>query len=189
MNKNYQKCLAESKTSVKRKLGGFTLIELLVVVLIIGILAGVALPQYERAVKKTKFQMVHLLMRNIMQEEKIYYMANGAWVPYEQIFDELEVFKNWTAEGSYMVSPDKKVACLGPDHSRGRRIRCGVWNSSSRRKELPDLEQYFYGLSSGVGHCWFNNNNMAEKQFCLDVGFLEKNCSSNACTQNKYFND
>ena len=66
---------------------GFTLIELLVVVLIIGILSSVALPQYQKAVKKTRLMRLAPLIKAMADAEEAYYLANGQYTPFSGELD------------------------------------------------------------------------------------------------------
>jgi len=68
--------------------GGFTLVELLVVVLIIGILAAVALPQYNKAVQKSRNATLKQVVKAIADAEVVYFLANGT---YAANFSELDI--------------------------------------------------------------------------------------------------
>ncbi len=81
---------------------GFTLIELLVVVLIIGILAAVALPQYQKAVEKSRAVQALTALKALAQAEEAYYLAKGEYTnDFSKLDIELPEMKEWQIGGGY----------------------------------------------------------------------------------------
>ena len=86
----------------------FTLIELLVVVLIIGILAAVALPLYQNAVEKARFQELIGVGYALSKAQNLYFMENNSYA--SSLEDLLFSFKP-EPYNEKMTKPTKNSSC------------------------------------------------------------------------------
>lgn len=141
---------------------GFTLIELLVVVLIIGILAAVALPQYEKAVEKSRAAEALTLLSAIAQAEEVYFMANGE---YAGDIDSLDI--DFPVDrGSYFGNALKTKNFVCRAHS----VQSGAWQDSvAVCTRIPQGSVYaFAQLKDGRRVCrWYSDKGL---KYCQMFG-------------------
>ena len=92
------------------RLGGFTLIELLVVVLIIGILAAMAMPQYFKAVERSRMAEAVTIMDSIVKSQRRKYMQIN---DYADWFEGLDVAPKGAKRWSYYTDGDPETGAGG----------------------------------------------------------------------------
>ena len=74
-----------------KNIRAFTLIELLVVVLIIGVLAAVALPQYQKAVEKSRTREAALVLRSLYEQYKLCVLTKTEEECTTSLFDTMDI--------------------------------------------------------------------------------------------------
>ncbi len=155
----------------------FTLIELLVVVLIIGILAAVALPQYRLAVDKARLANLVAMTKNVVEAQEAYYLANNT---YTKDWDELAVTLPGTVNFNEISSTDGWTIRL---HKEGGGAVNGLTAEDSR---VPDVLLYafydhntvpenFYGTM-----CYASRSNAHAVKLCKNMSQSQNAISGNA---------
>ena len=138
----------------------FTLIELLVVVLIIGILSAVALPQYQKAVGKTRTTEALITLNALLQTEQRYYLANGT---YTTDLTDLDIEIPTSDYYSYTVQPEVEGGAS--------------WRIFAIRQKnyLPSFET---NLRKATRWCYAGITNATARNICSTLGTEDHTVSS-----------
>lgn len=159
------------KNLTVRRFGGFTLIELLVVVLIIGILASVALPQYEKAVMKSRSVQGITLVKSLADAQKVYFMANGL---YASRLEDLDISLPGNPSGTSATVGDFTVKLERPDDLSLTHVQ------ASYVKNNQLLWHIVFYMAPGQLYCVSCGNTEGDK-FCKTFNSSSQPCPETTC--------
>jgi prepilin-type N-terminal cleavage/methylation domain-containing protein len=157
------------RNNVVNKKKGFTLIELLVVVLIIGILAAIALPQYRKAVFNSRMKEIEVAMKAL----------DTAYIEYQLIHGTNSAPAN--LDDVTIGLPDSCVNLNTSGDGWLFRYRCknfsvGVTSSVATRSMTATTEfqpQVYFDMRKGQFSCRTSsmNSNPIYKNYCDRMGY------------------
>ena len=145
---------------------GFTLIELLVVVLIIGILAAMAMPQYFKAVERSRMTEASTMLNSIAQAQRRKFLQTNSFV---RSYEALDVSPKDSSGFVYYTKGANgngfKIELSQYEFARGIAIAARIANGSTagNLQYQYSLSRYYQG-----DNVTCTGNNTAGQELCAD---------------------